>query len=286
MSRVCCSGTSMLGPTLRRALTLAIFLVSGLVYAPEAILAQGSFEASSRIMPSAGPAEPFKEATSGTALFNPNAFPALPGTGLGIRAFGQPMTPFTATTRDLDFKPVAWNRWLLKPSQPAIGIGWFGGSAAGSIGFTGIGHQNGGGFDQFAGTGIGVPQENLPSLFPGAGILPRKQASGTNPGTPPRFDARIASSFSLPLNSDVDKFRLSYRDMFSEGRNALGGNSGTESGSAMFGASNLGNGMFISAGTSYGSRSTTGAAAGSYPGSAAPGGQKHSGPSVGLRLTF
>jgi hypothetical protein len=55
------------------------------------------------------------------------------------------------------------------------------------------------------------------------------------------------------------------------------GNSGTGSGSATFGTSNLGNGMFLSAGTSFGSRSTAGAVAG---------GPKHSGPSVGLRLTF
>jgi hypothetical protein len=53
------------------------------------------------------------------------------------------------------------------------------------------------------------------------------------------------------------------------------------SGSATFGTSSLGNGMFLSAGSSYGMRSTAGSA-----GSAAPGGPKHSSSTVGLKLTF
>lgn len=194
-----------------------------------------------------------------------------------MRTFGQPTAPSAAGTRDLVLKPVAGNRWLQEPSQPGIGIGMFGGSAAGSIGFTGIGRQKGGGFDQFAGEGMSGPQQRFPSPFPSDNILLRNQANGTTPGTLPLFDARIASSFTLPFNSAAGNFRLSYREVFNTGKNAMGGNFGTSSGTATFGTSNLGNGMFLSAGSSYGSRSNAGSAAG---------GQKHLGPSVGLRLTF
>jgi hypothetical protein len=261
---------------------LAFFLIAGLVNGPESMVAQNSLEASGRITPSTGQADFFRDTNRGAGLFSSSTFPGIPGTGLGIRAFGQPQTPSTAVNTDLVFSPVAWNRWTLEPSQPWIGTARFGGFAAGSIGLTGIGRQKGGGFDQFAGRGLGGPQVNFPSLFPESGILPRNQTNGTAPGMLPRFDARIASSFTLPLNSAAGTFRLSYRDMFSDGRNAMGRNPGVGSGSAMFGTSNLGNGMFLSAGSSYGSRSTAGSAAGN----SALAGQKHSGPSVGLRLTF
>jgi hypothetical protein len=267
----------MLTPTLRRALILAVFLIAGLANGPELMIAQNSLEASGRITPSAGPADFFTDVNRGAGLFSTSAFPGIPGSGSGIRVFGQSQTPSTAVPRDLVLKPVAWGRWLQEPSQPWIGTAKFGGSAMGSIGFTGFGRQKGGGFDQFAGRGLGGPQQKFPSLFPGVGILPRNQPSGTASGTLPRFDARVASSLTSPFNSAVGTFRLSYREMFSDSRNAMGGNSGASSGSATFGTSNLGNGMFLSAGTSFGSRSTAGALAG---------GPKHSGPSVGLRLTF
>jgi hypothetical protein len=277
MDRVCCSGTWLLAPTLGRALTLAIFLFAVLLYASESILAQGLFEASGRRTPSPVPADFFTGTNRGAGLFSSSAFPALGGPGPGIRAFGQPEAPSAAGTRDLALKPVAGNRWLREPSQPGIGTGTFGGSAAGSIGFTGIGRQKGGGFDQFAAERMSGPQQKFASPFSSDNILLRNQASGTTPGTLPLFDARIASSFTLPFNSAAGNFRLSYRDMFSTGKNAMGGNFGTSSGSSSFGTSNLGNGMFLSAGSSYGGRSSAGAAAG---------GQKHLGPSVGLRLTF
>jgi hypothetical protein len=282
MNRARCSGTSMLTPTLRRALILAVFLIGGFVNGPEFTIAQNSLEARGlearvRITPSAGPADFFADTSRGAGLFSTGAFPGFPGTGQGIRAVGQPWTPSAAVTRDLAFGPVAWNRRSLEPSQPWIGTVGFGHFATGSIGFTGIGRQQGGGFDQFAGRGLGAPQQKFPSLSPGTSILLRNRPGGTASGTPPRFDARVASSFTSLFNPAAGAFRLSYREMFGDGSNKMVGNSGARSGSATFGTSNLGNGMFLSAGTSFGSRSTAGALAG---------GPKRSGPSVGLRLTF
>jgi hypothetical protein len=283
MNRACFSGTSMLAATLRRVLTLAIFIIAGLVCAPESMVAQGSFEASGRVTPSASSAIFFTDRNRGAGgLFSTNAIPGIPGTGPGIRAFGQPQTPSSALSLDMFPNPVAWNRWLMEPSQPWIGVGRFGGSAAGSIGFTGIGRQQGGGFDQIAGRGLGGPQMNFPPLFPETGTPTRNQMSGTAPGTLPRFDARTASSFILPFNSAAGGFRLSYREIFSGGRIAEVDKLGAGTGSAMFSTSNLGNGMFLSAGSTYGSRSTGGSPAGN----SALAGQRHSGPSVGLKLTF
>jgi len=279
------SATSMLAPSFRRALTLAVFLFAGLIYAPQLILAQNSFQPSGPITPWVGRGGSFTGATPTATLFNSSAFPAFPGAGPGIRAIGLPQTPYAAVTRDPLFEPFAWNRRPLEPSQPWIGIDRFGGSASGSIGFTGIGRQQGSGFNNFSRGGLGSPEGNLTSLFPATGTFPRAQAFGTVQGMSgmlPRLDTRVAGSVTLPFNSSVGTLRMSYREMFGDGRNAIGTNFATGSGSATFGTSNLGNGMFLSAGTSYNSRST----AGSTVGSAALGGQKHSGPSVGLKLSF
>jgi hypothetical protein len=273
----------MLTPTLRRALILAIFLIVGLVNSTDLTVAQNLFEASGRITPSAGPADLFTSENRGAGLFSASVFPGIPDTGMGNRSIGQPQTSSTAVARDLTFGLPVWNRSSSGPPQPPsqlwIGTAQFGGFAAGSI--AGTGRQQGGGFDQFARRGLSGPQVNFPSLFPGTGILQRNQFGGTVPGTP-RFDARIVTSFALPSSSAAGTIRMSYRDMFSDERKTLGGNPGAGSGSAMFGTSNLGNGMFLSAGSSYGSRSTAGSASGNSP----LAGQKHSGPSVGLRLTF
>jgi hypothetical protein len=270
----------MLTSALRRALTLAVLLVAGILNRPELMIAQSSFEASGRITPSTGEADFFTNANR-AGLFSTGAFPGISGTGLGIRAFGRAQTPSTVVTKDLIFNPVTWNRWS-GPSQPWISNYQFGDFSTGSFGLTGIGRQQGGGFDPFAERDQGRSHAVFPTLFPAIGALPRNQVGGTSAGTLPRFDARISSAFTVPLNSSADALRLSGRDIFRDGRNAGSGDSGSGSGSAIFGASNLGNGVFLSAGSSFGSR----AAAGSPAGNSASTGQKHSGPSVGLKLTF
>jgi len=284
MNRERRSVTSMLAPILRRALTSAAILFAGLIAVPGPIVAQGSFQAGGQFTPSFGRADSLTGATS-APLFSSSGFQAMQGTGPGTSSFGMYQAPSIAISRDLFVKPLVWNHGLLEPSQPRAGIGGFGGSAAGSIGFPGLGRQQGSGFNSFTSGGLGSPQGNFsPLFFPVSGTLTRAQAFGTVQGTSgmlPRFDSRIAGSVTLPLNSPVGSFRMSYRDMFSDGRNAMGTNFATGPGSATFGTSSLGNGMFLSAGSSYGMRSTAGSA-----GSAAPVGPKHSSSTVGLKLTF
>lgn len=279
MNRERRSVTSMLVPNLRRALTLAVFLFGGLISVPEPMLAQGSSQAGGLFAPSFGRMDSFTGATN-APLFNSSSFSAMQRTGPGTSSFGMYQTPSIGVGRDPFFKPLVWSHGLLLPSRPAFGMGGFRGSAAGSIGFAGTGRQQGSSFNSFSSGGMGSLQGNLPSLFPVIGTVPRTGAFGAGPGAP-RFDTRVAGSVAFPFNTPVDTFRLSYRDMFSDGRNAAGTTFATGSGSATFGTSSLGNGMFLSAGTSYGVRSAAGS-----PGSAVPGGQKHSGPSVGLKLSF
>jgi len=288
MNRILHSGTSMRAPTLRRALTLAVLTWAGLISTAAVIHAQDSLAASGQNTPTAGPADSFR----GAALFNPGAANAASARGSGISAFWRLQTPSIAQPRDLSSTSATWKRWLLDPYQPAAASGNFGGSAAGSIGFMGTLRQSGGGFNRFGGVGWGGPPQDLPALFPSNGNFPRNLASGTNGtaggdrGTLPRFDTGLdtgmGNSLNLPFNSYVGAFRPSYRDLFGEGMNSMGGNLGKGSASTMFSTSNLGNGMFLSAGSSFGRRS----AAGPAPSAALPAGQKHLGPSVGLKLTF
>jgi len=150
-----------------------------------------------------------------------------------------------------------------------------------------MGRQRGASFGQFTGEGAGGRYDNPGSLFQMGNIVDRAFANGANGafGTLPRFDQMMRSSFTLPLASSVGTFKLSYRDMFGPSGNAMGGNIGRGSASAMFGTSNLGNGMFLSAGTGYGSRTmASGPGNSSMTGNA--GGQRHSGPSVALKLSF
>jgi hypothetical protein len=93
----------------------------------------------------------------------------------------------------------------------------------------------------------------------------------------------MRGSLNPPLSSSYGAFRLTYRDMFGPGGNTS--DPGRPSGSAMFTTTDLGNGMFLSAGPTSGSRSMAGAPAASI-GNSSAGGQKHSGPSVALKLTF
>jgi len=232
----------MRAPTLRRALTLAVLTWAGLISTAAVIHAQDSLAASGQNTPTAGPADSFR----GAALFNPGAANAASARGSGISAFWRLQTPSIAQPRDLSSTSATWKRWLLDPYQPAAASGNFGGSAASGTNGT----------------------------------------AGGDRGTLPRFDTGLdtgmGNSLNLPFNSYVGAFRPSYRDLFGEGMNSMGGNLGKGSASTMFSTSNLGNGMFLSAGSSFGRRS----AAGPAPSAALPAGQKHLGPSVGLKLTF
>jgi hypothetical protein len=74
-----------------------------------------------------------------------------------------------------------------------------------------------------------------------------------------------------------------YRDMLIPGVNSGGGGFGPGTPGAMFSTTNLGNGMFFSAGTNLGKGSMAGTPPGGNMGAAGP---KPSRPAVALKLSF
>jgi hypothetical protein len=100
--------------------------------------------------------------------------------------------------------------------------------------------------------------------------------------TSPSLNQLIHGSLKLPVNSGAGAFRLTYMDTIRPGSNI--GDLAHPFASAMFSTSDLGNGMVLSAGTFYGNRSMAGAPAASLGNG--PGGAKHSGPALALKLSF
>jgi len=92
----------------------------------------------------------------------------------------------------------------------------------------------------------------------------------------------LRGSFSLPSSTSLGTFRLSYQDALRPGVNF--GDLTRPSTGLVFSTSDLGNGVFLSAGTGYG-HSTAGAPAASL-GNSTSGEPKHFGPSVALKLSF
>ena len=137
----------------------------------------------------------------------------------------------------------------------------------------------------FGSAGMGGRQGNAAPLFPTSDGPTRGIGGpfGTAPYALPSLNEVLRGSYNLPLNSSTSTFKLSYQDMFKPG--APLSDLGRPSASAMFSTSDLGNGMFLSAGTTYGSHSMAGAPAASI-GNGAEAGSKHSGPSVAVKLSF
>jgi hypothetical protein len=98
----------------------------------------------------------------------------------------------------------------------------------------------------------------------------------------PSLNQLMRGSDNLHLNNSSSNFRLSYQDALEPGGSFS--DLGRTSASAMFTSSDLGNGVFLSAGTTYGSRMAGAPAATIGNGSA--GGPKHPGPGVALKLSF
>ena len=98
----------------------------------------------------------------------------------------------------------------------------------------------------------------------------------------PSLNQLMRGSFSLPSSPTFGTFRLSYRDALRPGVNF--GDLARPSNSLMFSTTDLGNGMFLSAGTGFGH--TTAGAPASGLGSSTSGDAKHSGPSVAVKLSF
>ena len=180
---------------------------------------------------------------------------------------------------------------MMDPFQPSPNFGNYAGSASSGIGFNGGGagfgggRQSLGGFNQMGGSAMGGRQGNFPPLFP-ATDGPTRSAGGpfgTAPVELPSLNQLMRGSFNLPFSSSSSSFRFSYMDALRPG-GALS-DVGHPTASAMFTTSDLGNGVFLSAGTGYGTRSTAGASAAGI-GTGPAGDHKQSGPSVNLKLSF
>ena len=165
----------------------------------------------------------------------------------------------------------------LDPFQPSPNFGTFAG-ATGSAGQPSIG-----GFNQIGGSGrIGI-QSNFGPLFPASDGPGRGVGGpfGSAPAAPPSLNQLMRESFSLPFTSSPKNFRFTYLDTLRPGGPL--GDLGRPNTSAMFTTSDLGNGVFLSAGTGYGIRSAAGAPAAAF---GTEGGPKHSGTAVNLKLSF
>ena len=172
---------------------------------------------------------------------------------------------------------------MLDPFEPGPNFGNFPGSTdrSGGVdagGFSGR-RQRSVGFNQMGGRQSGVSP-----LFPQYGGM-----TGTTGGPlslvplgVPSFNQMMRGSYNMPLNSSTSSFKFSYQDMLRPGGNL--GDLARPSASLMFSTSDLGNGMFFSAGTSYG-HSAAGTPAAGLGSNTSPEG-KHSGPSLALKLSF
>ena len=203
--------------------------------------------------------------------------PGKPMTRFGVAAsdFGQSgIQPFALPKGAGDNSP-QWSRSMLDPFQPGPNFGNFTGSA--------------GRFNRFGGTEMRGRQDNFRSFSQTDGSGRRYGSSGENstssasPLVLPSFNALMRTNRGQPLGPSLGTFKLSYREQLGPIRDV--GDPGLPPGSTLFSSSDLGNGVFFSAGTGSGSRPAAGAAAASL-GSATAGGQKHSSPLVNLKLSF
>jgi hypothetical protein len=165
----------------------------------------------------------------------------------------------------------------MDPFQPSLG------NFAGSTG--GAGRQSVGGFNQMGGSGMNGRQVNFAPLFPESDGPSRGAggAFGSAPATLPSLNQLMRGSFNLPFSSSSSSFRFTYQDKLRPGGTL--GDLTRPTASAIFTSSDLGNGVFLSAGTGDGARSMAGAPAAGL-GNGTAGEHKPSGPSVNLRLSF
>ena len=182
---------------------------------------------------------------------------------------------------------------MLDPSEPGPNFGNFNGSKGSGMGLNGAvrgfgsGRQRAGGLNPFGELDIAEQQKSFTFRFQMGGDASRGVKSSANgafsatSATIPSFNRLMRANSSLRLNFGAQ--RLSSRNSFRPIGNF--GDPGLPSLSALFIRSDLGNGVFLSAGTGYGSHSLAGAPAASL-GSGSPGGQKHGGASVALKLSF
>lgn len=198
-------------------------------------------------------------------------------------------------------KSPQWNRSMLDPFLSGSNFGKFAGTAAGGMGFIGdagafaidrqgfgAGKLGPGGFNRFASASMVGNSDDLAPLFSIGSFKPDRSTGtdghfGPASATLPSLNQIMRRSSSLPLNPSLGALRLSYQDTFRPIGNL--GDLGLPSASALFSSPDLGNGVFLSAGTGYGMRPAAGAPAAAI-GNSTSGGPKHSSPLVNLKLSF
>jgi hypothetical protein len=196
------------------------------------------------------------------------------------------------------------NRWTLDQFQTGRNFGKYTGTAGGGMGFNGdagvfaidregkgsfgVEKLAPGGFNRFApGSTVGN-SGGLAPLFP-MGSFKRDLSTGAdvhfgpNSAALPSLNQIMRGNSILPLNPSFGALKPSYQNTFRPIGNPA--DLGLTSTSTLFTSPDLGNGVFLSAGTGYGSRSMAGAPAASI-GNSVPGGPKHSGTAVNLKLSF
>ncbi len=277
----------MICPGLRRAWGSALFVaICACVGSMSLLRAQNSAPAADQATPPALPAAP----SPARAALSPGTAPSASFSGLdfGISAFGreqnQPRPPaFSGSTNPGSLQG---GRFSMDPFQPSASFGSVAGSAGDGMGFSGVDfddhnrRQSVGGFDQAGAPARGGRQGNLTPLFPATSM---SAPFGAVPLALPTFNQLMRNNFAMPLNSPPGSFRFSYQDALVP--SGTFGDLGRPSTSVLFSTSDLGNGMFFTAGTGYGSRSTAGAPMAGF-GNNAAGQMKHSGPAVNLKLSF
>jgi len=226
----------------------------------------------------------------------PSALPSAPAPTSGQGPISIPNAPLDASVPGIDSAahsgPLAdtggsWqpNSSTSDPFQPNFGN--YSGASTGNIGFSpargfGSGRQGTGAFTPMGGTNrFGGASQWGGYGMGGANASARDANSlfGPSPFGLPSLNQFMRGSYNLPLNASTGGFRFSYQDALRPGGGFT--DLARPSASAMFSTSDLGNGMFLSAGTSFGHSSVGAPAVGSNAAAA-----KHSGPSVALKLSF
>jgi hypothetical protein len=206
------------------------------------------------------PAAPARGAIPRTDAFGQNQgvilHPPSAGFGLGIENADQ------------------WSRSILDPFHPRPSFGDFSGSPGSAMPFNSVGS-----FNQFSQSSMSGHQNGIAPLFPSAGA---NSPFAAPPLAVPSLSQLMRTRLNFPLTSTPGSFSLFSPYMLKPA--PAFGDLTRPYGSMIFSTSDLGNGMFLSAGTGFG-HSTAGTPAASL-GSNTSAEPKHSGPSVALRLSF
>jgi hypothetical protein len=252
-------------PTLRRMSTIVLLVGSiALLQAQNASLAPLQAQNASESLPTA----PTGSTTQSEAASSPFSSyqrqtqpPSLPGYGfdLGKRSF---INPFQLA---VNFS----NRPGATGSAPALnGTGGFGTTRPGASGFNQLGSFS-----------MGRNQSNPAIFFP-----PSSVAGGPFGVTPqPSLNQFIRGRFNLPFSSPSNSpFRFQYSSMLTPSGNLS--DLAHPYGSALFTSSDLGNGVFLSAGTYNSGHAMAGTPI--MPSGNGTGAPKHSASGVAIKLSF